>query len=148
MIERLRALCQEDERLEAAMLYGSFARQEADQFSDIDAMLVITSYSIHYTKLYDGIPIGNSGDAVLLDWDMAGWGLAEMDLAYMFLGPYANHRRLDRQKALNYYWRQRQAVAGVYVAAGPGQHHRPVGDGAVQVRPGWLPPFRQRNNFV
>lgn len=39
LIERLRALCQEDERLEAAMLYGSFARQEADQFSDIDAML-------------------------------------------------------------------------------------------------------------
>ncbi len=59
-----------------------------------------------------GIPIGNSGDAVLLDWDMAGWGLAEMDLAYMFLGPYANHRRLDRQKALNYYWRQRLELGG------------------------------------
>jgi lincosamide nucleotidyltransferase len=39
LIERLRALCQEDERLEAAMLYGSFAHLEADQFSDIDAML-------------------------------------------------------------------------------------------------------------
>jgi lincosamide nucleotidyltransferase len=39
LIERLRALCREDERLEGAMLYGSFARQEADQFSDIDAML-------------------------------------------------------------------------------------------------------------
>jgi lincosamide nucleotidyltransferase B/F len=39
MIERLRRLCQQDARLEAAMLYGSFTRQEADQFSDIDCVL-------------------------------------------------------------------------------------------------------------
>ncbi len=43
---------------------------------------------------------------------MVGWGLAEMDLAYMFLGPFGNHRRLNRQKALDYYWRQRQQLSG------------------------------------
>jgi lincosamide nucleotidyltransferase B/F len=39
MIARLRLLCQQDERLEAAMLYGSFTRQEGDRFSDIDCVL-------------------------------------------------------------------------------------------------------------
>ena len=39
MIERLRQICQSDERLVAAMLYGSFTRGEADEFSDIDVML-------------------------------------------------------------------------------------------------------------
>jgi lincosamide nucleotidyltransferase B/F len=39
MIERLRRLCVEDERLEAAMLYGSFTRHEGDRFSDIDCVL-------------------------------------------------------------------------------------------------------------
>ena len=39
MIHRLRQLCQADERLIAAMLYGSFALGEADRFSDIDCLL-------------------------------------------------------------------------------------------------------------
>lgn len=39
MIERLRQVCQADERLEAAMLYGSFALQEGDRYSDIDCLL-------------------------------------------------------------------------------------------------------------
>jgi lincosamide nucleotidyltransferase len=39
MIETLRRLCREDSRLEAAMLYGSFAYGEADEFSDIDVIL-------------------------------------------------------------------------------------------------------------
>ena len=39
MIERLREICRQDERLTAAMLYGSFTRKEADEFSDIDTVL-------------------------------------------------------------------------------------------------------------
>jgi lincosamide nucleotidyltransferase B/F len=39
MIERLRDLCVQDERLTAAMLYGSFTLKEADEFSDIDTVL-------------------------------------------------------------------------------------------------------------
>ncbi len=39
MIARLRQICQDDSHLLAAMLYGSFTRGEADQFSDIDVML-------------------------------------------------------------------------------------------------------------
>ena len=39
MIRRLRALCQRDERVDSGFLYGSFTRDEGDQFSDIEAIL-------------------------------------------------------------------------------------------------------------
>jgi lincosamide nucleotidyltransferase B/F len=46
MIERLRQICQQDECLTAAMLYGSFARKEADEFSDIDTVLFFKDESL------------------------------------------------------------------------------------------------------
>ena len=39
MIERTRHVCREDERLVAAMMYGSFAQGEGDGFSDIEFIL-------------------------------------------------------------------------------------------------------------
>lgn len=36
MIRRVRELCHADERLAAAMMYGSFAREEGDAYSDIE----------------------------------------------------------------------------------------------------------------
>ena len=39
MIERVRELCLADERLEAAMMYGSWARGEGDEHSDIEFVL-------------------------------------------------------------------------------------------------------------
>lgn len=39
MIERVREWCCEDERLDAAMMYGSFVYGEADAFSDIEFLL-------------------------------------------------------------------------------------------------------------
>jgi hypothetical protein len=39
MIKRLRHVCQQDERLVAAMLYGSFTYSQGDQFSDIECLL-------------------------------------------------------------------------------------------------------------
>ena len=39
MIERVRHLCRIDERLVAAMMYGSFAQLEGDEFSDIEFIL-------------------------------------------------------------------------------------------------------------
>jgi lincosamide nucleotidyltransferase B/F len=39
MIERVRHLCRLDERLAAAMMYGSFAQFEGDEFSDIEFIL-------------------------------------------------------------------------------------------------------------
>lgn len=56
-------------------------------------------------------------DALLVDWEMLGWGLAQMDLAFMFLQPFRSHRALDRDAALNYYWAQRQCLEGRQPAA-------------------------------
>ncbi len=39
MIERTRRVCREDERLAAAMMYGSFAQGEGDEHSDIEFIL-------------------------------------------------------------------------------------------------------------
>ncbi len=39
MIERVRRVCQEDERLAAAMMYGSFVQGEGDDLSDIEFIL-------------------------------------------------------------------------------------------------------------
>ena len=39
MIERTRRVCRQDERLAAAMMYGSFAQGEGDGFSDIEFIL-------------------------------------------------------------------------------------------------------------
>lgn len=59
-----------------------------------------------------GIPVTGEGEVVLVDWDMVGSGLAEMDLAFMFMQPYGSQRRIDRRAALAYYWRCRQRLDG------------------------------------
>lgn len=41
MIERVRGLCRRDDRLEAALMYGSFARGEGDDRSDIEFYLFV-----------------------------------------------------------------------------------------------------------
>jgi aminoglycoside phosphotransferase (APT) family kinase protein len=59
-----------------------------------------------------GLATKASGDVILLDWEMAGYGLAEMDLGFMFLQPFGSHRELDRQAAMDCYWDERQRLAG------------------------------------
>jgi lincosamide nucleotidyltransferase B/F len=49
MIERVRQLCRLDERLAAAMMYGSFAQSEGDEFSDIEFILFF------YDKVLDDV---------------------------------------------------------------------------------------------
>lgn len=39
MIERVKQLCKQDERLVAAMMYGSFTQGEGDEYSDIEFSL-------------------------------------------------------------------------------------------------------------
>lgn len=59
-----------------------------------------------------GLPQNLGDQAVLIDWDMVGWGLAEMDLAYLFMQPFGSSSQIDRQEALDYYWNQRLALEG------------------------------------
>ncbi len=52
------------------------------------------------------------GEGVILDWHDAGWGMAELDLAYLFIQPFRPARRLDKAWALDYYWSCRRALEG------------------------------------
>lgn len=59
------------------------------------------------------MPADLAGDAILVDWEMAGRGPAELDLAYLFLLPFGNARSLDRAGALACYWAQREALGEI-----------------------------------
>jgi lincosamide nucleotidyltransferase B/F len=52
MIEKLRALCERDERVVAALMYGSFALTQGDRFSDIEFYLFFEE------KALDGLEEG------------------------------------------------------------------------------------------
>ncbi len=58
------------------------------------------------------LPLDLDDEAIILDWEMAGWGLAELDLAFMFLQPFRSAQQLDRGETLAAYWAQRQAMEG------------------------------------
>ena len=59
-----------------------------------------------------GLPVSGDGNVILIDWDMVSYGLAEMDLAFMFMQPFGGHQQLDREVALAHYWRRRQEIDG------------------------------------
>lgn len=67
-----------------------------------------------------GLPLDPLGEVILVDWEMAGWGFAEFDLAYLFIQPFGSARCLTRQEALAFYWGQRQKLEGIF----PGQAER------------------------
>jgi hypothetical protein len=58
-----------------------------------------------------------NGRGVIIDWEMAGWGMAEMDLAYFFLQPFGSSRRIERAEALALYWAERGRLEGRMVTA-------------------------------
>jgi len=51
-------------------------------------------------------------EGVLIDWEMISWGIAEIDLAYLFMQPFCSAREIDREEALDYYWAQRRIRQG------------------------------------
>lgn len=59
------------------------------------------------------IPRNLADDALLVDWEMAGYGPAELDLAFIFLQPFRSALHLDRAEVLNYYWARRSGLEGV-----------------------------------
>lgn len=53
IINRVRQLCQQDERISASLMYGSFAKGEGDEFSDIEFSIFINNDD------YDGFSAEN-----------------------------------------------------------------------------------------
>jgi hypothetical protein len=58
------------------------------------------------------LPPDPGGEAVLLDWGMLGWGMAELDLAFLFMQPFGNTAGIDRSAVLDCYWERRSALGG------------------------------------
>jgi predicted nucleotidyltransferase len=54
MIARVRQLCQEDERIVGAFMYGSFTKGEGDAFSDIEFYVYYDRYVACMAGLRDG----------------------------------------------------------------------------------------------
>jgi len=51
-----------------------------------------------------GLPVDPLAQAIIVDWEMASWGLPEIDLSYVFTQPYGNARFLEREQLLTAYW--------------------------------------------
>lgn len=58
------------------------------------------------------LPPNLNSDAILLDWEMASYGLPEMDLGFMFLQPYRAHQYLNKEGVLDAYWAVRICQEG------------------------------------
>jgi hypothetical protein len=54
---------------------------------------------------------------MLIDWQDAGIGLPEMDLAYIDLQPFFSGRLIPRQELLSTYWKFRAEIEGGMPAA-------------------------------
>jgi hypothetical protein len=57
--------------------------------------------------------LADSRWGAIVDWEMAGWGMAELDLAYFFLQPFRASRLLRRREAVDIYWAERGRLEGV-----------------------------------
>jgi len=69
---------------------------------------------LHYDTVPPNIGIPNNlqEDAILIDWQDATWGIAELDLAYFFNQPFSSAKNINRQDALDYYWKIRARIEG------------------------------------
>ncbi len=68
---------------------------------------------LHYDAVPPNValPFDQNQDAILIDWQDATWGMAQLDLAYLFNQPFSSARNIDRQSALDYYWELRQKIS-------------------------------------
>ena len=51
-----------------------------------------------------GIATNEPCQVALIDWDMAGWGAPELDLAYLYLHPFEAAASVERTRLLEIYW--------------------------------------------
>ncbi len=66
------------------------------------------------------LPADLTDEAALVDWDMVGYGLPEMDLAFMFIQPFRSSAQLERESVLAAYWGERFRLEGSI----PGEEER------------------------
>lgn len=89
-----------------------------------------------------GLPLaGSEGQVMLLDWEMVSWGLAEMDLAYMFCQPYRSHRALNKTEVLAAYWAERERLGATRESHATRAYRQRYADSVIVL---WLLPVAYR----
>jgi hypothetical protein len=88
-----------------------------------------------------GLPRDRRGDGVLVDWEMVGWGLPELDLAYMFTQPFRSAEGLDRARTLASYWDHRRALEGTIPSPAERRARQRHADAVLAL---WLVPVARR----
>ena len=81
-----------------------YARQSCKRYEDTALSL------LHNDTTPTNAPLPRQLDmepAMLIDWQDAGIGMAEMDLAYIDLQPFESGRLIPRPELLSYYWQYR-----------------------------------------
>lgn len=87
------------------------------------------------------LPCTAAGEVILVDWEMVGRGVAEMDLAYMFCQPYGSHRAVERSTALEQYWAERERLGDQVPSAAERRARQQYADRVLAL---WLIPVAQR----
>ena len=80
----------------------------APQFLALPMTLV--HHDIHPSNV--ALPQDLGCEGMIVDWEMAGWGLPEIDLAYLFIQPFQTMREVDVAAAMHTYWSYRQQLEG------------------------------------
>jgi aminoglycoside phosphotransferase (APT) family kinase protein len=91
-----------------------YARSSSQKYGNTDMAL------LHNDTTPTNAPLPKdlgSQPAVLIDWQDAGIGMPEMDLAYMDLQPFESGRRIPRAELLSCYWNFRHVLAGDVASA-------------------------------
>jgi hypothetical protein len=94
----------------AAGIERLVARTLAEQARFADRPATLLHNDVYPPNI--ALPHDPTGEAVLLDWEMLGWGMAELDLAFLFMQPFRSTEGMERLAALDYYWEQRYALGG------------------------------------
>jgi aminoglycoside phosphotransferase (APT) family kinase protein len=85
------------------------AREGSEKFKDVSLAL------LHNDTTPTNAPLPKeleSEPATLIDWQDAGIGMPEMDLAYMDLQPFESARGIPRSELLDIYWQHRGRLGG------------------------------------
>jgi len=74
------------------------------------ASMTLVHHDIHPSNV--ALPHDLNQEAVIIDWEMAGWGLPEIDLVYLFIQPFQTTNEVNLTSALDNYWLYRQQREG------------------------------------
>jgi fructosamine-3-kinase len=87
------------------------AGRTLDDLGDLDEMPTLLHLDCDPSNA--GIGVADPGEVALIDWDMAGWGDPEFDLAYLHLHPFEAAGSVDRARLLDVYWTERSGIGPI-----------------------------------